>query len=209
MRRVLFLWIVLAATLVAQDRSISDPQVVYQKAVDDFINGDFEASADWFDVLVELKPDLAPGLWERGIVLYYAARYDACIAQFELHRTVNPNDVENAAWHFLCMARSESPEHAQRGLLPVGPDARVPMRQVYELYSGAITPDEVMAATNGRPGAVFYAHLYLGLYAEALGDRETALEHIRAAADHNSGRVGRFDMYTVAAVHLARLESGQ
>ncbi len=66
-----------------------------------------------------------------------------------------------------------------------------------------------MAATNGRPGAVFYAHLYLGLYAEALSDRETALEHIRAAADHNSGRVGRFDMYTVAAVHLARLESGQ
>ena len=207
MKRALFFWIVLAATVVAQDRSISDPRVVYEKAVDDFINGDFEASADGFDALVELRPDLAPRLWQRGIVLYYAARYDACIAQFELHRTVNPNDVENAAWHFLCVARSESPEQAQSALLPVGPDARVPMRQVYDLYSGAITPDEVMAATNGQPGAVFYAHLYLGLYAEALGDRESALEHIRAAADHSYGRVGRFDMYTVAAVHLALLES--
>jgi lipoprotein NlpI len=139
--------------------------------------------------------------------LYYAARYDDCIAQFELHRTVNPNDVENAAWHFLCVARSESPERAQSALLPVGPDARVPMRQVYDLFAGAITPDEVMAATNGRPLAVFYAHLYLGLYAEALGDEETALEHIRTAAGHGNGRVGRFDMYTVAAVHLAFLES--
>jgi lipoprotein NlpI len=82
------------------------------------------------------------------------------------------------------------------------------MRQVYELYSGTITPDEVMAATDGRPGAVFFAHLYLGLYAEALGDEETALEHIRAAADDDYARVGGY-MHTVAVVHLALLESGR
>ena len=137
MRRVLFLWMVLATAVAAQDRSESDPQAVFDKAKADFAANNMQASADGFDRLVELRPDLAAGLWERGIALYYAARYDACIAQFESHRTVNPNDVENAAWHFLCVARSESPERAQRALLPVGFDSRVPMRQVYELYSGA------------------------------------------------------------------------
>ena len=208
MKRILLLWMVLATTIVAQDRSEADPQAVFDKAIDDFINGDIQESADEFDVLVELMPNFAPRLWQRGIVLYYAARYDDCIAQFESHRTVNPNDVENATWHFLCVARSKSPEQAQSALLPVGPDSRVPMRQVYELYSGTITPDEVMAGTDGRPGAVFFAHLYLGLYAEALGDEETALEHIRAAADDDYARVGGY-MHTVAVVHLALLESGR
>ena len=208
MRRVLFIWLVLATAVAAQDRSESDPQLVFNKANDDFAGGEIHSAAEGFDRLVELRPDLMPQLWQRGIVLYYAGRYDACIAQFEAHRMVNPNDVENAAWHFLCVARSESPEQAQRALLPVGPDSRIPMGQVYELYSGAITPGEVMAATAGRPSAVFYAHLYLGLYAEAIGDGEAALEHIRAAADDDYARVGGY-MHTVAAVHLALLESGQ
>jgi hypothetical protein len=38
---------------------------------------------------------------------------------FYAGRTVNPNDVENAAWHFLCVARAESPEKARAALLPV------------------------------------------------------------------------------------------
>ncbi len=206
MRRVLFLWMVLATALAAQDRSESDPQAVYDKAKADFAVNNMQASADGFDRLVELRPDLAAGLWERGIALYYAARYDACIAQFELHRTVNPNDVENAAWHFLCVARSESPEQAQRALLPVGFNSRKPMRQIYELYSGAIAPDEVIAATDGRPSAVFHAHFYVGLYADALGDREMALEHMRAAVEDDYPRTGGFER-TVARVHLALLES--
>ena len=140
MRRVLFLWMVLATALAAQDRSESNPQIVSNQANDDFAAGDIQAAATGFDRLVELRPDLMPQLWQRGIVLYYAARYDDCIAQFESHRTVNPNDVENAAWHFLCVARSESPEQAERALLPVGPDSRIPMRQVLRALFGRHNP---------------------------------------------------------------------
>ena len=197
-----------ATSALAQPPAQTDPQAIFDTAVDDFINGDFQQSADGFDTLVELMPNSAPRLWQRGIVLYYAKRYEDCIEQFELHRTVNPNDVENAAWHFLCVARSQSPEAARDALLPVGPDSRVPMRQVYQLLAGETTPDDVMAATDGRAGAVFFAHLYLGLYAEALGDEDTALQHIRAAAAENNARVGGY-MHTVARVHLALQESGR
>lgn len=193
----------IATALAAQTQPAdSDPQAVFDQAISDFLSHDVDGSAAGFDELVALVPDFAPRLWQRGIVLYYAGRYDDCRMQFESHRTVNPNDVENAAWHFLCVARADSPEAARSALLPVGPDSRAPMREVYEMLSGSRTPDEVMAAANGRPGAEFFAHLYLGLYAEALGNQEEAVEHIRASAAEQYARVGGF-MHTVAQVHLS------
>ena len=71
--------------------------------------GRFAASAAAFDELAKVIPDQAPQLWQRGIALYYAGRYTDCRRQFESHRTVNPDDVENAAWHFLCVAREQGP----------------------------------------------------------------------------------------------------
>ena len=97
-----------------------------------------------------------PQLWQRGIALYYAGRYDDCRKQFEAHRTVNPDDVENAAWHFLCVARAESPARARAALLPVGPDARVPMREVLEMFRGKMTTEQVMAAAGPSLSGQFY-----------------------------------------------------
>src|SRR5262245_44962357 len=82
------------------------PQEVLERAVADFERGRVTESATGFDNLVKLRPDVTPQLWQRGIALYYAGRYKDCRAQFESHRTVNPNDVENAVWHFLCVARA-------------------------------------------------------------------------------------------------------
>ena len=192
-----------ATTVAAQaQRSDTDAQAVFDQATRDFLNHDIAESVSGFDELVALAPNFKPRLWQRGIVLYYAGRYDDCREQFESHRTVNPNDVENAAWHFLCVARAESPEEARLALLPVGPDPRVPMREVYEMFSGSRTAEEVMATTDGRPSAEFFAHLYLGLYAEALGNFQEAVEHIRAAASDDYAQVGGF-MHAVARVHLA------
>ena len=181
------------------------PQAVFDRAVADFGNGRVAESAAGFDTLAKLMPDQAPQLWQRGIALYYAGRYKDCRAQFESHRTVNPNDVENAAWHFLCVARAESPQRARAALLPVGPDARVPMRQVYELFRGTLTPEQVMSAAGNRPDGEFYAHLYLGLYFEALGDKARALEHITTAAADRYASVGGY-MHMVARVHLGLLQ---
>jgi lipoprotein NlpI len=162
-------------------------------------------AVDGFDQVAKMLPDQAPQLWQRGIALYYAARYDDCRAQFESHRTVNPNDVENAAWHFLCVARAESPEAARAALLPVGRDPRVPMGQILQMFDGILAPGQVLAAAGHDPGAQFYAHLYLGLYFEALGDARSALEHIEIATADRYSKVGGY-MHTVARVHLHILQ---
>ena len=155
------------------------PQAVFDRAIADFRSGRITESAALFDALAKLVPDSAPGLWQRGIALYYAGRFQDCRAQFESHRTVNPNDVENAAWHFACVARAESPEKARAALLPVGPDSRKPMREIYQMFRGTLTPEQVQAAAGGQPEAEFYAHLYLGLYFEALGNTARALSTSR------------------------------
>ena len=153
-----------------------------------------------------MLPEMGPQLWQRGIALYYAERYQDCRLMFESHRTVNPNDVENAVWHFLCVARLESPEAAQAALLPVGPDGRVPMTEIYQMFEGALAPVQVVTAAGSQPSGQFYAHLYLGLYFEALGQEADALEHIQVAAADRYSRVGGY-MHMVARVHLDILQA--
>ena len=192
----------LAATIAAQPEQA--PQQIFDRAIADFQSGRVAEAATGFDNLVKLVPTLKPQLWQRGIALYYARRYRDCRDQFESHRTVNPNDVENAAWHFLCVARDESPEKARNALLPVGPDSRVPMPQIYEMFRGKLTPQEVLSSAGNQLDAQFYAQLYLGLYFEAAGNDRRAQEHIEAAAADRFSSAGGF-MHTVAKVHLLLL----
>ena len=179
-------------------------RAIFDRAVEDFRNGRISESVAGFDRLARLAADSAPQLWQRGIALYYAGRYQDCRAQFESHRTVNPNDVENAAWHFLCVARAESAEKARAALLPVGPDSRAPMGQIYQMLQGAVTPEKVLAAAGVQPEAQFYAHLYVGLYFEALGDKGRAREQMAAAAAERYAEAGGY-MHMVARVHVGLL----
>jgi len=175
------------------------PQELFSEAVELFFDAKPLESARVFDQLVVAEPRAEPELWQRGLALYCAGRFEDGQKQFELHRTVNPNDVENAAWHFLCVAKLKGLNAAREALLPVGDDPRVPMKQVLALYAGKCEPEEVLAAAEKGEGAarrnqLCFAHLYLGLYFEALGDAAKAREHILQAAgpfrmDHYMGKV--------------------
>ena len=173
---------------------------IFDQAVTDFHAGRIAESVKGFDEVARLAPGQAAQLWQRGIALYYAGRFKDCREQFEWHRTVNPNDVENAAWHFLCVARQESPAKAKAALLPVGPDERPPMADIYRMFRGDRTPEQVIAAAGENVEAQFYAHLYAGLYYEALGKKPLALEQMRLAAQDRYF-VGGY-MHSVARVHV-------
>lgn len=169
--------------------------------------GDNERALVDFDRSIAVEPRLTPYLWQRGISLYYAERWDDCLEQFVSHRAVNPNDVENAAWHFLCAARKHRVETAQNLLLPVGPDQRVPMSAVYQLYQGraetTFVLDQARALERGPIShRLFYAHLYVALWHEAHGRPDQVLSHLRSAVEQTFPHY----MGDVARVHLAWLE---
>src|SRR5205823_2856889 len=121
---------------------------------------------------------------------------------------VDTNDVENAVWRYLCMARAGGVEKARASILKIGNDRRVPMMQVYALFAGKAKPEDVLAAVEkGKPSAEelnqrrFYAHLYLGLYYDAAGDKKQALGHLTQAEEH---KIGHY-MWDVAHVHAELL----
>ena len=189
------------STAAAQKQESDSPARVFEDAVNLFFDGEPDESVAAFDRLIKLQPDCQPGLWQRGLALYYAGQFEVGRRQFELHQTVNPNDVENPAWHYLCVARATSPDNARRNMLAVGQDSRVPMKQILKLYQGGGSEEDVLShAARGsdqqQRNQLCYAHLYLGLFAEANDDHKDAKYHILKAVgpysmDHYMGRVAK------------------
>ena len=185
-----------AAALHAQS-----PRELMQQGQKLFFDAKISESVAAFDKLIELQPDAKPQLWQRGLALYYADKFKEGREQFETHQTVNTADVENAAWHFICVARLEGVEGARKNFIPIEGDSRVPMKEVHQLFAGKGSEEAVLkAAQSGdeslRRNQLCYAHLYLGLYYEAMKDEAKAKEHMLKSAkdysmDHYMGETAR------------------
>lgn len=168
--------------------------------------GNIKGSLADFDSYLKLKPDKKPGHWRRGITCYYAGQFEEGYKQFAAYEKVDTNDVENAVWHYLCLARVGGAAKARAALLKIGKDRRIPLMEVYDLFAGKAKPEDVLKAANaGKPspqqlkGRLFYAHLYLGLWYESEGDAKKSLEHMTKAA----GEFGNEQyMGDVARVHV-------
>lgn len=194
----------LTAAAVEEPDPGHDATALYQRGEKHFFEGRLkEAVADW-DREIALQPARGPHHWQRGLALYYLKAYDEGAAQFTSHQKVNGNDVENAAWHFICTVRGTggSVVKARKQLIPIEGDMRIPMKEIHRLYAGIAQPEEVLAAAGkgddpeDRSNQLCYAHLYLGLYFEALGEDKKSMEHLKKAAvdfkmDHYMGKVAR------------------
>jgi lipoprotein NlpI len=206
------LYLISASTsAVAADLASPTPAELEARGGDLFRAGKFAASVAAFDEEIRLDPRRAPWHWKRGISLYYAGHFADGAKQFEGYQTVDGNDVENAVWRFLCQVRDPAVglEKARQGMLVIKDDRRVPMRQIYDLYAGKATPDDVIAAVKADDPSkqvlrsrLFYANLYLGLYHESNGGGKLAESYIEAAAgdpiDHYMGDVAKVHAKLIA-----------
>ena len=189
------------STPAAESEKLSARELV-QRGSKEFFAGKIDDSIKSFERAVALEPKIKAQLWQLGIAYYYADRFADGRDLFELHQTVNSHDVENAVWHFLCVARIDGVEAARKRLIPISGDKRVPMKEVHSLFAGSGSEEQVLKAASAvegdanRRNALCYAHLYLGLYEEALKNSTKSVEHIRKAAedfshDHYMGEVAR------------------
>jgi lipoprotein NlpI len=168
----------------------ADSYALYLRGRENFQAGRIKASVADFNKHVELSPQYASRQWERGLSLYYAGQYAAGAKQFELYQTYHDQDVENSAWRYLCSAKVDGVEKARQNMLPIERDPRVPLMEVFDLYRGQKTVDDVFRAVKagdpqGKTLATreFYAHLYVGLHYDSLGNEAKALEHLQLAAE--------------------------
>lgn len=199
---VAFFWGALAGTAWSAETDALSAREWERRGSEEFLAGKIQDSIRSFEAAVKMRPDRKAYLWQLGIAYYYAERFADGRDLFELHQTVNTEDVENAVWHFLCVARLDGVEAARKKLIPISGDTRVPMKQVHALFAGRGKPEEVLAAAeaekdpNARKNSLCYAHLYLALFEEARGNQAKSNEHIARAAGefrqpHYMGEVAR------------------
>lgn len=191
-----------------------NPTLLRERGLYHFLAGKPKESAEDFDRYIENVPWRKPYLWQRGISLYYAGRYQEGHDQFIEHQRVNGSDVENIFWNFICQARAQGLAAARAELLDWdGADQRVPMAEIFGLLAQEVTPEQLLEVAETtdlnndqrRRNHQCYAHLYLGLYFEVVGDPERGAFHIeKAAKDFAMGHY----MGDVARVHWDLLQSG-
>lgn len=199
----LAVFVTLLVTTAFAESSPTSAEAYVARGMQRFRSNEVEASIVDFEQAIELDPRVEPYLWQLGISYYYAEKFEQGRDLFASHQAVNRNDVENAAWHFLCVAKLEGVEAAGKQLLPIDTrrDTRVPMREVYEFYAGRGAVAEVLDAArqDGSERAKMYAHLYLGLYHEVKGEKDEARKHLWVSAD---AKLRNNYMHEVAKVHL-------
>ena len=156
-----------------------------------YLAGKAEESLPLFDRANVLVADNAPHNWQRGIALGTCGKWAEGAAQFKQHHDVNPDDVENSAWYYLCVAKSESLEAAKKSVIPSRGDSRQPMMAILQMLKGEKTPDEVLAVAAQAPEgprrqqSMFYGELYVGLYYDSIGNAAEAEKHLRASLNHD------------------------
>ena len=182
MRKPFSILLLLALLVSANADEPKTAREFAQRGINHFRAAEIKESIDDFEKAGQLAPQAKAQLWQLGISYYYAGEFKKGRELFELHQTVNPQDVENAIWHFLCVAKLEGIESARKNFIPITDDQRIPMKELHQLFVGKGDEEAVLKAAHGSKDHLFYAHLYLGLYEEALGHKDESLKHMKLAA---------------------------
>jgi lipoprotein NlpI len=204
----------------ALDRQIEqqpdDVELYSQRGDVRFFLAQFEDAVADYDRMVELQSELDSSHWRRGIAYFYAGAYEKAAGQFERYHTFDNVDRENGIWRYLSQVKAHGLEKAREGLLKYEKDDREPFPDVYRLFAGAITPDEILQriadaqiSESEREKRLFYAELYIGLNYAVEDKPDDARPHLEAAARNQWGEsagYGPHYMWRVAGLHRDLLE---
>lgn len=184
----------------------NSPLILQRSAEILYLSGHTKESLPLFDRVVQLIPEDAPQNWQRGIALCSAGKFAEGAKQFETHHLVNPDDVENSAWYFLCVAKAQNIEAARKTVIPSRGDGRQPMMSVLQMLQQKLEPEQVLTAAEAntpegeqRRRAQFYASLYVGLYYDSLGDDAQAAKYLKQSLSYGDSGY----MVDTARVYLA------
>ena len=176
-----------------------------------FFRGKFSEAVADYEKVVELQPDRDTSFWQKGIAYFYAKRYKDAAKQFEIYHSFDNVDRENGIWRYLSQAKALGREKAREGLLKYEKDDREPFPDVYRLFAGEITGDDLLRRINEakitpeqRQPRLFYAELYVGLNEFVEGRLESSERHLAKAVKNEWGPKASYGpsyMWHVARVH--------
>jgi lipoprotein NlpI len=159
-----------------------------------FFRGKFADAVADYETMVTLQPDLETSHWRKGIAYFYAKRYAEAAKQFENYHSFDNVDRENGIWRYLSQSKALGRQKAREGLLKYEKDDRQPFPDVYRLFAGELTADDVLrridqtsVAPEEKKKRLFYAELYVGLNEFVEGRLESAEKHLEQAVKNDWG----------------------
>ena len=193
------------------------PKLLISRGMTEFQRGNIEESIKDFDNVISIDSRYKPFLWQRGLSLYFAQRYDECASQFRGDVIVNPQDSEESIWTVICESKLPGGFARAQKTMPIlpAPDRRPIMRAAYQLFStsSGTTSEQLLKtllaagdASGKNSGDFFYSRLYAGLYKEAMDEPTKALEYYRQAVDSTYGRSSGDYMASVAVEALKKVD---
>ncbi len=180
-----------------------------------FFLGRFDEALADYNRMIEINPQLERPHWRRGIAAWFGGEYELGAEQFGKYHTFDAIDRENGLWKFLCDVRHSDLETARAQMLVYEEDDRASLPDVYRMYAGELTPDELLEAirSGGFDEAdldrrLFYAELYVGFYYWVQDEVDPAREHLEACLRTEFGRDAGYGpnyMWHVARLGYERL----
>jgi lipoprotein NlpI len=177
--------------------------------------GHFGEAETSYRRMVELDPALDASHWRLGIACFFADHPKAGADQFEKYHSFDSVDRENGIWRYFCHYRASGKDIARKQLLRYDKDDRPPFREVYQLFQGTLTAEDVLKTASAaspatRAQRLFYSQLYVGLNASLEKDRTTAIKSLQQATlnewPRNAGYGPRY-MWHIGRLELNRLTS--
>lgn len=148
------------------------PRDLVGRGMRDFELGRVDSSLEAFDAAIKADSSLSTKLWQRGLSLYYADRFEDAARQFKDDVAENPRDTEEAIWNYLSEAREVGSERARANIIRIEGEPRRIMQRIYQMFVSGDPTQVLASADSGSPAEQFYSALYLGLFYESLGDRQ-------------------------------------
>ena len=149
--------------------------------------GDYRKAESDYLAMVKLKPAIDESHWRLGIAMFFAKHPEQAAEQFDKYNSFDNVDRENGIWRYLSHYRAFGRDEAKKQLFRYEKDDRPPFKEVYRLFDGGLTADDVLTAipddlpAADRESRLFYSHLYIGMNQVVEGDADAARTSLRAA----------------------------
>lgn len=149
--------------------------------------GQFPEAVSDYQQMVRLQPAIDVSHWRLGIALFFAGRHQEAAQQFDKYHAFDQVDRENGIWRYLSHYRAYGAEQARKELLRYEKDDRPPFPEVYRLFEGTLTREQVLSAIpadlseDARRSRLFYSDLYIGFHEMVQGKNDVACRHLGEA----------------------------
>lgn len=181
------------------ERSPNETALYSRRGDAHFFRGHFKEAVADYRKMMELNPAIKASHWRHGIACYYARQYAEAANQFEIYHTFDNVDRENGIWRFFSQYKAKGAEAARQGLLKYEKDDREPFPDLYRLFEGKMTPENILKniekadlTENEKSKRHFYAYLYIGLNESLKGRKEAAKQYLQKAVKNKWGPVAGF-----------------